>query len=93
MMLYISVKFHENILKGFLLIKRQRNYHCKISKENDFKNMHAKVTFLVSACCLMMFYISLKFHENLLNGFLFIEQTRNYSCQNSKGNNANIYKQ
>ena len=29
---------------------------------------------------------SMKFHENTQTGFLFIEQTRNYYCQTSKGN-------
>ena len=35
----------------------------------------------------MMFYISLKFHENILNGFQVIERIRNDHCQISKGNN------
>ena len=36
-MLYISVRFHENILKGFQVLKRTRNDHCQISKENNYK--------------------------------------------------------
>ena len=41
-------------------------------------------------CCahrLMMFYISMKFHENIFKGFQVIEQIRNYHCQISKGKN------
>ena len=36
----------------------------------------------------MMLYISIKFHENILEGFEIIEQTGNDSCQISKGNNS-----
>ena len=45
MMLYISVKFPENILEGFLLI--QLNYHRLITKENYSKNIKTRVTVLV----------------------------------------------
>ena len=44
--------------------------------------------FLWSACCLMMLYISMKFHENILNGFQVFERTRNDHWQISKGNNS-----
>ena len=37
-------------------------------------------------CHLLMLYISIKFHENILNGFPFIEPIRN--SQISKGNNS-----
>ena len=30
-----------------------------------------ELEFLYSACHLMMLYISMKFHENILNGFVF----------------------
>ena len=36
----------------------------------------------------MMLYISMKFHEHMLNGFQVIERTRNDHCQISKGNNS-----
>ena len=35
-----------------------------------------------------MLYISVEFHENVLNGFQLIEWTGNDNCQNSKGNNS-----
>ena len=44
--------------------------------------------FLCSAHRLMMLYISMKFHENILNGFQVIEQTQNYHCRILKGNNS-----
>ena len=39
LMLYISMKFHENILKGFEVIEWTRNAHCQISKENNYKTV------------------------------------------------------
>ena len=36
----------------------------------------------------MMFYISMKFHENAQTVFLFIELTCNNYCQICKGNNS-----
>ena len=43
---------------------------------------------MCSAPRLTVFYISMKFHENILNGFQVIEQTQNCHCQISKGNNS-----
>ena len=47
-----------------------------------------ELLFLYSASRLMMLYIFMKFHENILNGFQVIEQTQNCHCQVSKGNNS-----
>ena len=69
MMLYDFMKFHENILKGFQVIERTRNDHCQISKGNNYKIYRQELRFLCSAPCLMMLYISMKFHENILKGF------------------------
>ena len=43
---------------------------------------------LVSARRLMMLYISLKFHDNILNVYQVIEQTQYYHSLVSKGNNS-----
>ena len=43
--------------------------------------------FLCSACRLMMLYISMKLHDNILNVFQVIDQTQNYHSLISKGNN------
>ena len=37
MMLYISIKFHENIVKGFKVIEQTQNDDCQISKENNYE--------------------------------------------------------
>ena len=39
MTLYITMKFHENILKGFQDIELTRNDHCQISKGNNYKTV------------------------------------------------------
>ena len=52
----------------------------------------AAVVIGADACCLMMLYISMKFHDNILNGFQVIERTQNYHSLISKGNNSkNVY--
>ena len=58
----MSMKFHENILNSFQVIKGKQNYNCQISKGNNSKNVLTKVTVLVLFTRLMMLYISMKFH-------------------------------
>ena len=60
------------------IMKFQRGITTKLYK--------TRVTFLFSARHLIMLYISLKFHENILKGFQVIERTRNDHLQISKGN-------
>ena len=49
-----------------------------------------ELQFVCSACCLMVLYICVKFHENITNGFSVMEWThgRNDYAQCSKGNNS-----
>ena len=47
MMLYMSMKFHENILNGFQVLERTRIYHRQISKGNNSKTIQKRVTILV----------------------------------------------
>ena len=80
-MLYVSMKFYENILKGFQVIERTQNDHCQISKWNIYKlsKLYRQgLQFLCSARCLTMLYISMKFHDNILNSFQIIKRTQNY---------------
>ena len=65
MMLYISLKFHENILKGFQVIEGTWNDHCQISKGNNYKTVDKSYS---SVFCMSSddLYISKKFHENIL---------------------------
>ena len=92
-MLYISVKFHENIFKGFLLIQRQRNYCCQSSNENNSKSIQTRVWFLSSAHRLMMLYIYMKFQENTQTCFWFIRGHATTIVKLLKGITPKIYKQ
>ena len=89
MMLYISMNFHENILNGFWVKERTWSYR-RISKGNDSKLYRQELRFLCSARRLMMLNISIKVHENILNGFQVVERTRFYHCRISKGNYSKI---
>ena len=49
------------------IVKFQRGITAKLYSQ--------ELQFLCSACRLMMRYILMKFHDNILNGFQVIEQT------------------
>ena len=84
MMIYISMKFHENILKSFQYIEQTWTDHYQIIA----KLYRQELWFLCSALPLMMLYISMKFHDNILNGFQIIEGTQNYHSLIARGNNS-----
>ena len=84
MILYISMKVHENILNGFQ--DRQQTQFC--DRPMDGQMDRQELWFLLSVCHLRMLYLSMKIHENILNCFQDIEQTRNDHCQISTGNNS-----
>ena len=62
------------------IVKFQRGITTKLYKQ--------ELLFLPSACRLIMLYISMKFHDNILNSFQVIKPTRNYYSLISKGNNS-----
>ena len=70
---YICTKY-ENILDGIKVIERTR-FHSKISKGHNSVKMYMELRFLFSVHCLMMVYISTKFHENILDGIKVIRRT------------------
>ena len=76
----IPMKFHEDILNGLKVIERtqfcHRNCNIQSSKRHSFKNIYPRVMFLRSLRCLMLVNISMKFHEDILNGFPVTERTR-----------------
>ena len=79
----MKMKFHENVFKSFQ--ERERTRFCNRPTEGQIDRQ--KVQFLASASRLMMLYTSIKFHENILNGF-HVERTRNDHRKISKGNNS-----
>ena len=46
-MLYVSMRFHENILKDFQVTEQTLHDHCQISKGNNYKTVLTRVTVLV----------------------------------------------
>ena len=75
------VKFHENISKGLLVTEQvQINYrivYFKIQKGHKSKTKVGKheLQVLHSAHSLMVLYISVKVHENILNGLSYRADT------------------
>ena len=88
MMLYISVKFHENILKAFFLYNGNETSIGKFQRRITPNIYRQELRFLSSATRLMMFDISMKFPENTQTYFRINERTRNYYCQISMENNS-----
>ena len=58
-----------------------------LQREITPKMYRQELQFLCCAYCLMILYISMKFHENIFKCFQVIELTRNNHCQISMGNN------
>ena len=81
MLVNISMKFQEDILNGLKVIERtrfcHRNCYLQSSKGHNSKIYIQKLRFLRSVRRrIMMVNISMKFHEDILNGFQVTERTR-----------------
>lgn len=63
-------------LGGLLSHRAETNHILKITKGHNPLEMSIKLWFLLSACCLMILYISLKFRENIFNGFRVMKRTQ-----------------
>ena len=79
MMLYIYVRFHENISNGFQL-RSGHEYMVEKAMFNVQRAITPKVGklelwFMCSASYIMVFYICVKFCENILNSIRVMEQT------------------
>ena len=95
---YITVKYHQNIPKGFQVIERTwkclrtdvrtdgrtpgsslypPNLFCtkSIKGETTQKVLKGKLSFLYATHHHDLFYITVKYHQNIPNGFQVIERT------------------
>ena len=72
----------------FKLYSRHKMTIVKFQRGITIKLYRKELWFLCSASHLMMLYISVTFHDNILNGFQVIKWTRNYYSLISKGNNS-----
>ena len=74
-MLYICTKFREIISNGIKVIERTRFLYGKLQRGNILQKMQVDKPFLISACRLVMLYISTKFCEIISNGIEVKERT------------------
>ena len=74
------MRFHEDILNGFEVIERiqfcHRNCPLQSSKGHNSKNIYPIVMVLALCTSSNVVNISLKFHEDSLNGFQVTERIR-----------------
>ena len=70
-------KFMKISFKPFYLCNGNETTIVKFQMWITPKIYRQELWSLSSARCLMLFYISMKFHENTQTGFRFIERTRN----------------
>ena len=93
MLVNISMKFHEGIFNGLKVIERTQFCHrnCYLQSSKGHNLYIQELWFVRSARRLMLINISMKFHEDILNGFQYTEWTRfchgNCFLQISKGHN------
>ena len=78
---YISTNYHKNIPKGIQLTERTQ-YQWIITVKYNKRDIMPKVrkeelSFLYKTCCLVLFYISTKYHKNIPNGLWLTERTQN----------------
>ena len=94
MVLYISMKFHENILNCFQVIEGTKKFQLSNIKGRITPKMYRQeLRFLCSARYLMMLYISMKFHKKILNSFQLVERTQITIVEFQRGITPKMYRQ
>ena len=90
MKLYICSKLHENIDDRFKVIERIKfetnNFKGHYFAKKNKKNVAGIMVLILYTLCLMLLYICIKLHGNIIGGIKVIERTR-FSLKNSKGHN------
>ena len=78
MVLYICKKFHNNIWDGFQLTEwtREHDRNGYVQMAITPKVGKPEVRFMCSAHCLVVLYIYVKFHGNILDSIRVMERTR-----------------
>ena len=79
MVIYICIKFQENISNSFHVTEwaeiYYRNHYFQSSKGHNSKSRLNRVTVLYNAPCHIMLYICMKFHQNIWKCFQLTEKT------------------
>ena len=75
MVFNVSVKFHENMSRGFKVMERTRKI-VNTQRAITQKVEKPELQFMCSARCLIVFNVCVKLHENVSSGFKVMERTR-----------------
>ena len=75
MVFNICVKFHENMSSGFKVMERTQNL-LTLKRAITPKAGKPELRFMCSACCLMVFNVCMKFHEDMSSSFKIMERTQ-----------------
>ena len=65
---YISIRYHQNILKGIPVTEQTRNLFQTKQREITPKVKKPDLSFLYVTCGLVLFYICTKYHKNIPKG-------------------------
>ena len=88
-MFYISTKYHKNIPKDIWLKEQTRNQCIITVKYNKGRECQkarkAELSFLYAILCLVLFYISTKYPQNIPKGICVTEWTLNQFHKQNKG--------
>ena len=60
-----STRYHQNILKGIPVTEQMRNLFQTKQRETTPKVTKPELSFLYVTHCLVLFYISTKYHKNI----------------------------
>ena len=73
---YITVKYHDYIPKGIQVTERTRICIKKHQRGENSKSIKGELSFLYATYCHDLFYITVKYHQNIPNSFKVTERTR-----------------
>ena len=85
---YITVKYHDNILKGIQVMVRTWNSIWNNQKEITLKVWKWELSFLYATHRHDLFYITVKYHDYIPKGIQVTEQTRIWIKQHQRGENS-----
>ena len=88
-MFYITVKYHDYIPKGIQVTERTQICIKKHQRADNSKSIKVRLSLLYATHRHDLFYITVKYHQNIPNGTQVIERTR--KCLRTDGRQAPRY--
>ena len=86
-LLYITIKFHQNILNGFQVMHRTQNCIWNDQEEITQKVWKRELSFLYVPHRHDLFYITVKYHQNIPKGIQITERTQICIKRHQRGDN------